>query len=335
MTQPDFWDNAEQAQGIVNELSTCKGVTEPFAKIELSVDDFEVMGEMAAEEGAESELLSEAAELWDPMIGEFDRLELVSFLDGEFDSKNAIISLSSGAGGTESQDWCDMLFRMYMRWVERQGFKSDIIDIQEGDVAGLKSATIRVQGSYAYGYLRAERGVHRLVRISPFDSNKRRHTSFAALDVIPELDDDIEVDIDEKDLRVDTYRASGAGGQHVNTTDSAIRITHVPTGVVVSCQSERSQHQNRDFAMKMLKAKLYELEQQKHQDTLSAESGEKGDNGWGSQIRSYVLHPYKMVKDMRTNFETSNTQAVLDGDLDGLCGRWASSRPARDQHDPR
>ncbi len=313
MTDPTFWDNKEQAQKTVQELSSVKHVVEPFSTLERRVGDFAVLAEFAEEDPA---MLAEADPTWNDLQKELDKLELVSFLGGEFDNNNCFITLAAGAGGTESQDWADMLFRMYMRWIERHGYKAEVMDVQEGEVAGIKSATVHVSGPMAYGYLKCERGVHRLVRISPFDSNKRRHTSFAALDVSPELDDDIDVEIDEKDLRVDFFRASGAGGQHVNTTDSAVRLTHMPTGIVVSCQSERSQHQNRHFAMKALKTKLYEKQRAEHEQAVANESGDKGDNAWGNQIRSYVLHPYQMVKDLRTDVETSNTTAVLDGDLD-------------------
>ncbi len=318
MSDPTFWDHKDKAQETVKELSSCKHVVDPFGKLAATVEDFEALAELIVEAGGEAELLEEADETWTGLSAAIEKLELLSFLGGRFDKNNAIITLSAGAGGTESQDWCEMLYRMYMRWIERRGFKADILDVQEGDVAGYKSATVKVTGDFAYGYLRAERGVHRLVRISPFDSNKRRHTSFAALDVSPEVVDDIDVEVDEKDLRMDTYRASGAGGQHVNTTDSAVRLTHIPTGIVVSCQSERSQHQNRHFAMKVLKARIYEHRRAKQKSEVAAESGPKGENAWGNQIRSYVLHPYQMVKDLRTEVETSNTAAVLDGDLDAF-----------------
>ncbi len=247
-------------------------------------------------------------------------------LSGEHDSCAAIFSINAGAGGTEAQDWADMLFRMYLRYCEKKGFRTEITDYQPGDEAGLKGATFTVEGDYAYGWLRAEMGIHRLVRISPFDSNAKRHTSFASVFVFPELPDDVEVEIEEKDLKVDTYRASGAGGQHVNKTDSAIRITHLPTGIVVSCQSQRSQHKNRSAAMKELKARLYELEMRKKEEEAASIAGEKKEIGWGSQIRSYVLHPYRMVKDHRTGYEVGNTDAVLDGELDGFIEAYLLSR---------
>jgi peptide chain release factor 2 len=251
----------------------------------------------------------------DEISHEVDTLEVKLTLSGEYDRGNAIVTIKPGAGGTESQDWAQMLFRMYMRFAEKSGFKTTVIDFQPGEEAGLKSATITVNGEYGYGYMKAEEGVHRLVRISPFDSNKRRHTSFASVVVLPELNEDVIVEIDEGDLRVDTYRASGAGGQHVNKTDSAVRITHAPTGIVVQCQSERSQHKNKATAMKILKARLFEVEEKKNREKIDSMSSEKKEIGFGSQIRSYVLQPYRMVKDLRTNIETSNTDAVLDGDI--------------------
>jgi peptide chain release factor 2 len=253
-------------------------------------------------------------------------MEFARMLSGPHDANNAIFSINAGAGGTEAQDWADMLLRMYLRFCERKGYRTEITDYQPGDEAGVKGVTFTVEGDYAYGFLRAEIGIHRLVRISPFDSNARRHTSFCSVFVFPELSDDVEVEINEKDLRVDTYRSSGAGGQHVNKTESAIRITHIPTGVVVACQNERSQHKNRATAMKQLKARLYELEMRKKEDESAAISGEKKEIGWGSQIRSYVLHPYRMVKDHRTGFEVGNTDAVLDGDLDDFIEAYLLSR---------
>jgi peptide chain release factor 2 len=245
-------------------------------------------------------------------------MEFARMLSGEHDASSAIVSINAGAGGTEAQDWAEILLRMYLRWCERKGFKAEITEYQPGDEAGAKGVTFTVTGDYAYGYLKAEKGIHRLVRISPFDSNARRHTSFCSVFVFPEIDDDVDVEILDKDLKVDTYRASGAGGQHINKTDSAIRITHLPTGVVVSCQNERSQHKNRATAMKQLKARLYELEMEKKESEAEALGGEKKGIAWGSQIRSYVLHPYRMVKDHRTGYEVGNADGVLDGDLDGF-----------------
>ncbi len=249
---------------------------------------------------------------------ELEDLEFRHLLGGEHDSGNAILSINAGAGGTESCDWTSMLLRMFIRWAEEKKFSVQALDILDGEEAGIKNVTILVKGDFAYGYLKSEQGVHRLVRISPFDANKRRHTSFASVDVIPEIEDNIEIKIEDKDLRIDTYRSSGAGGQHVNVTDSAVRITHIPTGIVVSCQNERSQHQNKAVAMKVLRSRLYELEMKKKEEELAKLSGQKQEIAWGSQIRSYVLHPYLMVKDHRTGFETGNAQAVLDGRLDGF-----------------
>jgi len=322
MSAPDFWDNKENAQEVVAKLSLCKNVTEPYKKLLGEIEDLEVLLEMAEED---PDMLVEADESCQSLSEELDKVELLSFMAGPFDSNNVFLSIHAGAGGTESCDWANMLLRMYRRWIERRGWKDEIIEMQQGDEAGIKSVTLRVQGEFAYGYSKAEKGVHRLVRISPFDSAGRRHTSFASVDIFPELNDDIDVDIDESDLKVDTYRASGAGGQHVNTTDSAIRITHIPTGAVVACQSQRSQHKNRATAMKMLKAKLYEIEDEKRRNEADELRGVKTEMGWGSQIRSYVLHPYQMVKDLRTNIETGNTAAVLDGDLDQFVEGWLKS----------
>ena len=318
MSAPDFWDDNEQAQKIVDKVSVFKGVINPYKEIGEKVEDFVTLAELVEEEGAESPLLLEADTESESLAKSLDDLELLSFLKGKYDSGNAFLSINAGAGGTESCDWAGMLYRMYTRWVEKAGMKFSIVNYQAGDEAGIKTVTIHIQGPNAFGFLRAERGVHRLVRISPFDSNKKRHTSFCAVETVPDIDDDIDIEIDEKDLKVDTFRASGAGGQHVNTTDSAIRITHIPSGTVVSCQMERSQHKNRATAMKMLQARLYELKQEEQRQELDDHSGTKNDNGWGSQIRSYVLHPYKMIKDLRTSYETSNVNNILDGDLDGF-----------------
>lgn len=273
------------------------------------------MIELAEAEGDEA-VISESVEALKQLAARIAKLELESLLSGEADANNCFIEIHPGAGGTESHDWAFMLYRMYIRWAERRGFKVEILDEQSGDEAGIKSATLRLEGHNAYGWAKTESGVHRLVRISPFDSNARRHTSFASVWIYPEIDDTIEITIEEKDLRIDTFRASGAGGQHVNKTDSAVRITHIPTGIVVASQSSRSQHQNRAEAYKMLRARMYEMELQKREAAANALNATKTDNAWGHQIRSYVLHPYQMVKDLRTSVETSNTQAVLDGDID-------------------
>ena len=270
------------------------------------------------EESEDEESLMEVRAILPDVEKKIGQMEFARMLSGEHDANDAIVSINAGAGGTEAQDWAEILLRMYLRWCERKGFKADITDYQPGDEAGTKGVTFTVSGDYAYGYLKAEKGIHRLVRISPFDSNARRHTSFCSVFIFPELADDVDIEILDKDLKVDTYRASGAGGQHVNKTDSAIRITHLPSGVVVSCQNQRSQHKNRAIAMKQLKARLYELEMEKKESEAEALGGEKKGIAWGSQIRSYVLHPYRMVKDHRTDYEVGNADAVLDGDLDGF-----------------
>ncbi len=312
MAAPDFWDRKEAAQATVAALSAAKNIVEPYDKVHREVGELHELVELS---GDDDEMLRELSGMVKNLSRELEQLELVSFLSGELDHNNAYFSIHAGAGGTESCDWASMLMRMYRRYFERCGWKDEVIDLQPGEEAGIKSVTLKVYGEFAYGYLKAERGVHRLVRISPFDSNARRHTSFSSVDLIPELGDDIDVDLEEKDLRIDTYRSSGAGGQHVNTTDSAVRITHIPTGTVVCCQNERSQHKNRATAMSILKARLYELELEKRRSAEDAIRGVKTDNGWGNQIRSYVLQPYQMVKDLRTDVETSNTAAVLDGDI--------------------
>ena len=312
--QPEFWDDADKAQETLKEQSLIKNTVESWQSLTSELEDVEVLEELSLEEEDEG-ALAEARSKLSEIEEKVEDLEFKRILGEPEDSSNAIVSINAGAGGTEAQDWADMLLRMYLRYAERSGFNTEIVEYQEGDEAGLKSATFLVNGDYAFGYLKAESGVHRLVRISPFDSNKRRHTSFASVFISPEIDDSIEVDIDEKDLRVDTYRASGAGGQHVNKTDSAIRITHAPSGIVVSCQNERSQRQNRETAMKILRARLYEVEREKQREKIDELNSTKKEIGWGSQIRSYVLHPYRMIKDHRTDFETGNVDPVLDGDL--------------------
>ncbi len=316
--RPEMWDNPSKARELIAKTNQHRAVLTPFHEIESILEDVETLAELIAleaDEGQRDQACADAARQLDRAEQRFNKLELQSLLNGQFDSRNAYVTLHAGAGGTESCDWADMLFRMYSRYAEGQGFSFEVMEIQAGDEAGLKRVTVLIGGPNAYGYLKAERGVHRLVRISPFDSNKRRHTSFAALDVVAEIDDDIEIEIPEGELRVDTYRASGAGGQHVNTTDSAVRITHMPTGLVVACQAERSQHMNRAKAMNMLRAKLYELHQDEQRKDMEKFYGNKGEIAWGSQIRSYVLQPYTMVKDHRTGAETSNVSSVLDGDI--------------------
>lgn len=314
----------------MNEL---KAFVEPFGAILKLVEEASIMAELAEAEsgGARDQALSEAARDVERAESQFQKLEIQSLLSGKLDANNAFVSLHAGAGGTESCDWAQMLFRMFQRYAVSRGFEIEILDVQAGDEAGIKYATFAVKGAYAYGVMKCERGVHRLVRISPFDANKRRHTSFASLDVVAELNEDIEVTVDERDLRVDTYRSSGAGGQHVNKTDSAIRLTHLPTGIVVSCQAERSQHANRNKAMKMLQARLYELEMDKQRRDMERFYGQKGEIAWGSQIRSYVLQPYTMVKDHRTDTETSNVEAVLDGDLDRFVDAYLKMEKAKEK----
>ena len=313
---PGFWDDQHAARKIIEQTNAQRAFVKPFDALARQIEDIEVMCEMieAESEGAPRDLaLREMAGMLDQADVGADKLRLQSLLSGRMDACGAFLTLHAGAGGTESCDWADMLLRMYRRYCEDHGYALEILDLQPGEEAGIKSVTFNVQGAYAYGYLKAERGVHRLVRISPFDSNKRRHTSFCALDVVAELDDDIEVEVRDEDLRVDTYRSGGAGGQHINKTDSAIRLTHLPTGIVVAVQSERSQHKNRSKAMSMLKAKIYEYEQDKKRRDLERFYGAKGEIAWGSQIRSYVLQPYTLAKDHRTGEENTNIEAVLDG----------------------
>jgi peptide chain release factor 2 len=313
--QPNFWNDGEKAQVILKEQSSLKAVIDAWAKHRSDLEEARFFLDVAKDEKNDDALAEAAAKI--AAVGkEMAQTELTQLLGGPDDRRNAIITLHPGAGGTEAQDWAEILLRMYLRWCDRRGYKKEILDYQPGEEAGVKSVTFNVAGEYAYGYLKAEAGIHRLVRISPFDANSRRHTSFASVFVYPEIDDDIKVEIDEADLRVDTYRSSGAGGQHVNKTDSAVRLTHIPSGIVVACQNERSQHKNRAMAMKILKSRLYELEIEKQKEKMETFSKSKKDIAWGSQIRSYVLHPYRLVKDHRTNVEVGNADAVLDGDID-------------------
>lgn len=312
---PGFWDDNDKAQQLLRERTRIEKILDLWDRLNRQADDVRVLIELG-EEAADEDTLTEVRSLNDQLEKDVEGAEFQRMLSGPHDKSTCFFSINAGAGGTEAQDWAEMLLRMYLRYCERKGWKTEITDYQAGDEAGLKSSTFTVDGEYAYGYLKAEAGIHRLVRISPFDSNARRHTSFASVYAFPEIEDDIEVTIIESDLRIDTYRSSGAGGQHVNTTDSAVRITHVPTGLVAASQSERSQHMNKATAMRMLRAKLYEKELREREAKAAEIGGEKKEIGWGSQIRSYVLHPYKMVKDLRTGVETGNPDAVLDGDLE-------------------
>ncbi|MCF8053599.1 MAG: peptide chain release factor 2 [Desulfobacterales bacterium] len=315
ISRTDFWDNPDQTKPILKERTLLSGKIERFKALEKDLEEAQILLELAEEESDE-ETLNEVSGRARNLDRQIRKMSLDMMLDGEDDDNNAIVSINAGAGGTEAQDWAEMLFRMYARWVERRGFGLEVIDYQPGEEAGIKSATFTATGPFAYGYLKTETGVHRLVRISPFNASGKRHTSFASVFVYPELDSEIVVDVEEKDLRIDTYRASGAGGQHVNKTSSAVRITHQPTGIVVQCQQEKSQHRNRDLAMKVLKARLYQHEKQKQDDKLQMMHDEKDDIAWGSQIRSYVLHPYQMVKDHRLQMDVGNVNDVLDGGLD-------------------
>ncbi|MDR3560148.1 MAG: peptide chain release factor 2 [Negativicutes bacterium] len=315
MAAPDFWDDPTSAQKVMQELTRLKDSIGQYRELVARHSDVATLWQLGMDEKDESVCL-EVEDSLQLLHKEIEHLELTIMLSGEYDSNNAILTLHAGAGGTEAQDWVQMLLRMYVRWAENNRFKVETLDFLAGDEAGIKSATLLISGRNSYGYLKAEKGVHRLVRISPFDSSGRRHTSFAAVDVMPEIDDAIEVNINPVDLRVDTFRASGAGGQHINKTDSAVRMTHLPTGVVVQCQSERSQIQNREQCMRLLRAKLFELERQRQADKKDEIGGEYQAIEWGSQIRSYVFHPYSLVKDHRTNTETGNVQAVMDGEID-------------------
>lgn len=324
MTNPSFWDDQKKAQSVIDETNSLKHMVSRFEKINDHFEDLEVTYELVKEED-DQELLEELNHDLSEFQEEISGYELEMLLSEPYDANNAILELHPGAGGTESQDWASILLRMYQRWCEQKNYTVETLDYLPGDEAGVKSVTLLVKGHNAYGYLKSEKGVHRLVRISPFDSSGRRHTSFVSCDVTPEMPDDVDIEIKNEDIKIDTYRASGAGGQHVNTTDSAVRITHIPTHVVVTCQNERSQIKNREAAMKMLKSKLYQLEIEKQQQELAAIRGEQKEIGWGSQIRSYVFHPYTMVKDHRTNVEIGNAQSVVDGDIDSFIDAYLRS----------
>ncbi len=321
MSEAAFWNASDAAQSIIQENKALQRKLEMWQGLQHQYEEFQVLVELVEEEDDVS-MLSELESLANALDHRIEEIEFHHMLSGPHDQNDAILSINAGAGGTEAQDWADMLLRMYTRWCERHNFKTQLVDILPDQEAGIKNATLTISGEYAFGYLKSEVGVHRLVRISPFDTGKRRHTSFASVMVIPEVEDDIAIDINEEELRIDTYRSSGAGGQHVNTTDSAVRITHLPTGIVVQCQNERSQHKNRAQAMKILRARLYELHLEEQDEKMEKLQGEKRVIAWGSQIRSYVMHPYQMVKDHRTNEETSNVTAVLDGELDEFMRKY-------------
>ena len=321
MSAPGFWDDQQQAQKVIGAVNSLKKVTDAWSQLREEWAEVTELNELALAE-EDSDLSQEIGEAIEGLRRRLSELELTQLFGGKYDRNNAIIALHPGAGGLESQDWAEMLMRMYTRWAEKRGFAVESLDYLPDVEAGIKSATLLIKGEYAFGYLKSEKGVHRLVRLSPFDSSGRRHTSFASLDVLPEVEDDAEIEIAQEDLRIDTYRASGAGGQHVNTTDSAVRITHLPTGIVVTCQNERSQHSNRLAAMKILRARLAQQQRQEQEEELAEIRGEQREIGWGSQIRSYVFHPYSLVKDHRTNAEAGNANAVIDGEIDGFIDAW-------------
>ncbi len=316
-----FWDDVDNSQAVLQKTAQLKGKFEAYDRLCSLYDDAEVLITLGNEDGDLS-IVDEASQMVQEFIKTFEEMRLLTLLTGEYDKSNAILTFHAGAGGTEAQDWNEMLVRMYTKWGESHSFKVSMVDFLDGDEAGLKSAVLRIEGMNAYGFLKSEAGVHRLVRISPFDASGRRHTSFASLDVMPEIDDSVEVEIRSEDLKTDTYRASGAGGQHINKTDSAVRITHIPTGIVVACQNERSQHQNREMAMRMLKSKLIEIKEREHLEKIEDIKGVQKEIAWGSQIRSYVFMPYTLAKDHRTGFENGNINAVMDGDLDGFINAY-------------
>ena len=328
MEEPDFWNDPERSQELMKELKSKKDDVEIYRQLTSQMEDMELMIEMGYEEN-DPEVIPEIQELLDEFETSFENIRMKTLLSGEYDRDDAIVTLHAGAGGTESCDWASMLYRMYTRWAEKKGFSVEVLDYLDGEEAGIKSVTFQVNGENAYGYLKSEKGVHRLVRISPFNAQGKRQTSFVSLDVMPDIEEDLDIEINPEDLRIDTYRSSGAGGQHINKTSSAIRITHLPTGIVVQCQNERSQFQNKDKAMQMLKAKLYLLKQEENAEKLSDIRGEIKDIAWGNQIRSYVLQPYKLVKDLRTNQEVANADGVLDGGLDPFINaylKWINTK---------
>jgi len=324
MRSEDFWSDPDHAQDVMKKLKELKDTVVAYHSMELSLDDAETMIELGNEEN-DASVAPEIEEILDDFEASFEMMKVQTLFSGEYDNNDAIVTLHAGAGGTESCDWTGMLYRMYSKWAESHGFKTEVLDFLDGEEAGIKSITFQVHGEHAFGYLKSEKGVHRLVRISPFNAAGKRQTSFASCDVMPDIEEDLSVEIADEDIKIDTYRSSGAGGQHVNKTDSAIRITHIPTGVVVQCQNERSQHKNKDKAMQILKARLYLIKQEENRAKLSGIRGEVTDNGWGNQIRSYVMQPYTMVKDHRTNEEIGNVQSVMDGNLDPFMNaylRW-------------
>ena len=328
ISAPDFWNNPEGGQAIMQEKKRLESKVDKYNALAGKMEDLEVMIELAKEE-PDADLEQDIVDTLAEITKELHAFELETILNGDYDDNNAILSIHPGAGGTESQDWAEMLYRMYVRWAERHGYKVEVLDYLDGDEAGIKSVTMLIEGENAYGYLKSEKGVHRMVRISPFDASGRRHTSFTAVEVMPEVENDTTIEIDDKDLKVDTYRSSGAGGQHVNKTESAVRITHIPTGIVVQCQNERSQIQNRATAMKMLTSRLVEEKIKQQEAEIARLQGEQQDIGWGSQIRSYVFHPYTLVKDHRTNFEKGNVGAVMDGEIDEFINAWLKQQAAK------
>lgn len=323
--EPGFYEDMDKAGKILQKIKSLKNKVQGFNDIKNQWEDVSTLVELGIEESDDS-VLGEVKSGYSELQEKIDNMKLDTLLSGKYDRLSAIITLHSGAGGTEAQDWCEMLYRMYNMWAERKGFKTEVIDYLDGEEAGIKSVTFSIEGLNAYGYIKSEKGVHRLVRISPFDSAARRHTSFASCEVIPELDEELDVEINPEDLRIDTYRSSGAGGQHINKTESAIRITHLPTGIVVTCQNERSQHKNKETAMKVLKSKLVEIAEREQKDKIDDLKGVQTEIAWGNQIRSYVFHPYSMVKDHRTNYETGNVNAVMNGDIDGFINAYLKAK---------